>query len=80
MQRHIQGDWIRQPQRVSTDSECDGWRMLILMPLLMYVCFNSHSEFSSQQPWSQLMHYRAAQPSFNSCYILCHHWWHTQKW
>jgi len=76
---HIQGDWICQPQRVSTDSECNRWRMLTLMPLLMYLCFNSHSEFSSQQAWCQLMHYRAAQHSFNSCYILCRHWWHKLK-
>jgi hypothetical protein len=76
---HIQGDWICQPQRVSTDSECNGWIMLTLMPLLMYLCFNSHTEFSSQQSCCQLMHYRAVQHSFNSCYILCHHWWHTLK-
>lgn len=75
---HIQ-DWICQPQRVSTYCYCNGWRMLTLMPLLMYLCFNSHSEFSSQQSWCQLMHYRAAQHSCNSCYILCRHWWHTLK-
>jgi hypothetical protein len=78
-QRHIQGDWNCQPQRVATDSECDVRRMLTLMSLLSYLCFNSHSEFSSQQSWRQLIHYGSALCSFTSCYIMCHQWWHTLR-
>jgi len=40
--------------------------------------FNSHS-FLANSHDANLMHYRAAHCSFNSCYILCHHRWHTLR-